>query len=86
MMAAVVRTAKCRARQKRELTMAGPTRVKSYTVEYAGDVLLDKHGAALIRFESAANEHVSVLMGRRLLEHLLLDIQDVLANKFLSPD
>ncbi len=66
--------------------MADPTRVKSYTVEYAGDVLLDQHGAAIIRFESAANEHVSVLMGRRLLEHLLLDIQDVLANKFLSPD
>jgi hypothetical protein len=64
--------------------MTDLTRVKSYTVEYAGDVSLDKRGAAIIRFESEAHEKVSVMMGRRLLEHLLRDIEDVLANKFLS--
>ena len=61
--------------------MADPSTVKSYELEYAGDVLLDEHDAAVIRFESAAGEKVSVMMGRRLLEHLLLDIQSVLANK-----
>ena len=72
------------AEKQRELAMADPITVKSYKVEYAGDVLLDQQGVAIIRFESAANEQVSVIMGRHLLEHLLIDIQNVLAEKFLS--
>jgi hypothetical protein len=55
--------------------------VEKYEVEYAGDVLLNEDDAAIIRFESTRHEKVSVMMGRRLLEHLLLDIKDVLANK-----
>ncbi len=66
--------------------MADPTKVKSYTVEYIGDVLIDEHGAATIRFESTAHEQVSVLMGRRLLEHLLRDVQNCLDKKFLPGD
>jgi hypothetical protein len=61
--------------------MADPSPVKSYEVEYAGNVLLDEHDAAIIRFESTAHEKVSVVMGRRLLEHLMLDIQSILADK-----
>jgi hypothetical protein len=61
--------------------MADPTTVKRYEVEYAGDVLLENNDAAIIRFESTTHEKVSVLMGRRLLEHLLLDIESVLSNK-----
>jgi hypothetical protein len=60
--------------------MDSPT-VKNYEIEYAGDVLMDEHDAAIIRFESTAQERVSVIMGRRLLERLLLDIQSVLAGK-----
>jgi hypothetical protein len=60
--------------------MDSPT-VKNYEIEYAGDVLMDEHDAAIIRFESTAQEKVSVIMGRRLLERLLLDIQSVLAGK-----
>lgn len=55
--------------------------MKSYAVEYAGNVLLDEHDAAIIRFESTGHDKISVVMGRRLLEHLMLDIQSVLANK-----
>ena len=61
--------------------MADPSPVKSYEVEYAGNVLLDEHDAAIIRFESTAHEKLSVVMGRRLLEHLMLDIQSILADK-----
>ena len=61
--------------------MADPTTAKRYEVEYAGDVLLEDHDAAILRFESTTHEKVSVLMGRRLLEHLLLDIENVLSNK-----
>ena len=61
--------------------MADPSPVKSYEVEYAGNVLLDEHDAAIIRFESTAHEKVSVVAGRRLLEHLMLDIQSILADK-----
>ena len=61
--------------------MADPSPVKSYEVEYAGNVLLDEHDAAIIRFESTAHDKVSVVMGRRLLEHLMLDIQSILADK-----
>ena len=50
-------------------------------MEYAGDVLLEDHDAAILRFEPTTHEKVSVLMGRRLLEHLLLDIESVLSNK-----
>ena len=53
---------------------------KKYEVEYAGDVLLKKHDVAAIRFESTSHEKVSVIMGGRLLEHLLLDIQKLLAR------
>ena len=60
--------------------MDSPT-VKNYEIEYAGDVLMDEHDAAIIRFELTAQEKVSVIMGRRLLERLLLDIQSVLAGK-----
>jgi hypothetical protein len=55
--------------------------VEHYEVEYAGDVLLKGHDVAIIRFETTSHEKVSVMMGRRLLERLLLDIKDVLANK-----
>jgi hypothetical protein len=55
--------------------------VKKYEVEYACDVLLNDHDVAIIRFESTGHEKVSVRMGRRLLEHLLLDIKDVLGRK-----
>jgi hypothetical protein len=65
----------------RKQTMADPSPVKSYEVEYAGNVLLDEHDAAIIRFESTAHDKVSVVMGRRLLEHLMLDIQSILADK-----
>lgn len=61
--------------------MAGSPTVKNYEIEYAGDVLLDERDAAIIHFESTAQEKVSVIMGRRLLEHLLLDIQSVLSDK-----
>ena len=61
--------------------MVDATAVKTYEIEYVGDVLLEENGAAIIRFESAAHERVSIIMGRRLLEHLLLDIQSVLATK-----
>jgi hypothetical protein len=61
--------------------MADPTTVKNYEVKYTGDVLLDEHDAAIIRFESTAQERVVVIMGRRLLEHLLLDLQSVLSRK-----
>ena len=61
--------------------MADPSPVKSYEVEYAGNVLLDEHDAAIIRFESTTHDKVSVVMGRRLLEHLMLDIQSILADK-----
>jgi hypothetical protein len=57
--------------------------VKKYEVEYAGDVLLNEHDVAIIRFESTGHEKVSVILGRRLLEHLLLDIQKVLAKTHL---
>ena len=62
--------------------MTDPTTVKTYTVEHVGDVLIDKHGAATIRFESTAHEQVSVPMGKRLLEHLLRDIQAALPAGF----
>jgi hypothetical protein len=55
--------------------------IKKYEVEYACDVLLNEHDIAIIRFESTSHEKVSVMLGRRLLERLLLDIKDVLANK-----
>ena len=61
--------------------MADSPTVKNYEIEYAGDVLMDEQDAAIIRFESTAQEKVSVIMGRRLLEHLLLDIQSVLSDK-----
>lgn len=61
--------------------MADPNTVKSYEVEYAGEVLLDEHDAAIIRFESTDHDKISVAMGRRLLEQLVLDIQSTLANK-----
>jgi hypothetical protein len=61
--------------------MAAPTTVRKYEVEYAGDVLFEGDDAAILRFESTANEKVSVLMGRRLLEHLQRDIENVLSNK-----
>jgi hypothetical protein len=57
--------------------------VVKYEVEYAGDVLLNEQDVAIIRFESSSHEKVSVIMGRRLLEHLLLDIQNLLANKHI---
>jgi hypothetical protein len=57
--------------------------VVKYEVEYAGDVLLNEQDVAIIRFESTSHEKVSVIMGRRLLEHLLLDIQNLLANKHI---
>ena len=66
--------------------MTDPTTVKTYTVEHVGDVLIDKHGAATIRFESTAHEQVSVLMGKRLLEHLLRDIHECLNKRFLLGD
>jgi hypothetical protein len=61
--------------------LADSPTVKNYEIEYAGDVLMDEQDAAIIRFESTAQEKVSVIMGRRLLEHLLLDIQSVLSDK-----
>jgi hypothetical protein len=57
--------------------------VVKYEVEYAGDVLLNEQDVAIIRFESTSHEKVSVIMGRRLLEHMLLDIQNLFANKHI---
>lgn len=63
--------------------MANPTAIKDYEVEYAGNVLLDERGAAIIRFESTAHERVAVLMGRRLLERLHRDLEAVLSKTLL---
>jgi len=56
---------------------------KKYEVQYAGDVLLNEHDVATIRFESTGHEKVSIVMGRRLLEDLSLDIQNLLAIKHI---
>ena len=63
--------------------MTDPTTIKDYEIEYPGDVLLDDHGAAVIRFESVAHEKVAVLMGRRLLERLRVDLETALSKTFL---
>jgi hypothetical protein len=57
--------------------------IKKYEMEHACDVQLNEHDVATIRFESTSHEKVCIMLGRRLLEQLLLDIKDVLANKFI---